>query len=175
MTAKNILERAAELIGANVNFNSSGETQSAFLSCLGYVLGELSTQYERLKHEEVVTSSDGKILYSTLEKKVVHILSIKKDERKVRFTAFPTYVKVKESGELTVTYSYSQDQPTVNEVIALPPKYTVDVLALGVASEYLHRTGYEEDSLFFGNRYFTALKNISIPHKDIVLPVRRYL
>lgn len=175
MTAKDILERAAEYIGVSVDFTASGEKQTSFLSCLGYILKELSTQYEQLKQEETVTSADGKIPFSAFGKKIVHIHSVKKNGKKIGFSTFPSYVKVGESGEMTATYSYCLETPTINEAIVLPPKYTEEVLALGVASEYLHRTGYEEDAHYYGNRYFTALKNLSVSRKDIVLPGRRYL
>ena len=175
MTTRSVLEKTAELIGLTVDFSSSGETQSKFLSCLGYVLAELTSQYEELRETEEVTSADGKIPFSALTKKVCHVLSVKQNDKKKRFTSYPTYLKVGGCGRFEVTYSYSLGTPTIAQDIVLPPKYTEEILSYGVASEFLHRTGYDEDASFYGDRYFTALKNLSVKRKDIVLPARRYL
>lgn len=176
MTTRSILEKTAALLGLTVDFSLTGDTQSKFLSCLGYVLNELTTQYEDLRASEEVDSIGDKILFTSLTKNVIHVLSVKNGGRKVRFSTYPTYIKLPKEGVYKVEYTYSLGVPAaMTTEIILPPKYTAEILSMGVASEYLHRTGYDEDARFYGNRYFTALKNLAIKRKEIVLPSRRYL
>ncbi len=174
MTTKTIAQKTAELLRMEVDFDTENDTASAILSCARYILRELTEQYVDLIATDTVTVADKKISFSALSKTPVHILSVKQKDS-VRFREYPTYIKVPREGTYEVTYSYFLHSLGTGDVVTLPPKYTEDVLSLGVASEYLYRTGYTDDAALFGERYYTALKNLSSTRKEIVLPARRFL
>lgn len=175
MTKKSILEATARTLGLTIDFTTESDMLTALGSCCDYVLNELTTQHEDLKATATVSSSDKKIAFSGLTGKVVRILAVKRNGKKTFFTIYPTYIKVEEEGEYEVTFTYAVYGTLLNEWLTLPPKYTEEILSLGVAAEYLYRTGYERDAELFSDRYYTALKNLSVVKKNVVLPVRRYL
>lgn len=175
MTKKSLLEATARMLGLTVDFSEESDRSAALGACCDYVLNELSTQHEDLLNTETIVSSDKKLLFSRFRENVVRVRSVKKDGRKVSFTFYPDHVRVDRDGEYDVTYTYSIKSPLLNEWIKLPPKYTENILSLGVAAEYLYRTGYERDAAMFSDRYYTALKNLSVVKRNVVLPARRFL
>lgn len=175
MTKKSILEATAQMLGLTVDFTEESDLSRALGACCDYVLNELSTQHEDLLTTETVATSDKKLLFSRFTEKVVHVLSVKKDGRKVGFTLYPAHIKVGRDGEYDVTYTFAISAPLINEWLKLPPKYTEEILSLGVGAEYLYRTGYERDAAMFSDRYYTALKNLSAVKRNVVLPARRLL
>ncbi len=175
MTKKSILETTARMLGLTVDFTTENDLVTALDSCCDYVLNELSTQHEDLLTTETIVASDKKLLFNRFREKVVHVLSVKKNGRKVGFTLYPDCIRVGIEGEYDVSYTYAISAPLLNEWLKLPPKYTEEILSLGVAAEYLYRTGYERDAAMFSDRYYTALKNLSVVKRNVVLPVRRFL
>ncbi len=175
MTKKSILEAVGRMLGLTIDFTTENDLLTALGSCCDYVLNELSTQHEDLKTTETVASSDKKLLFSRFSGKVVHVFSVKKDGKNVRFRLYPAYIKVEKEGEYEITYGYAVSAPLINEWLTLPPKYTEEILSLGVAAEYLYRTGYERDAVLYSDRYYTALKNLSVTKRNVVLPARSFL
>ncbi|MBO4539181.1 MAG: hypothetical protein J5781_02810 [Clostridia bacterium] len=175
MTKKSILEATAGLLGLTIDFTTENDLLSALGACCDYVLNELSTQYEDLKSTETLSSSDKKLLFSQLGGKVVRVLSVRKNGKNARFTLYPAFIKVREDGDYEVTFTYAVSAPGLTEWLTLPPRFTEETLSLGVAAEYLYRTGYERDAALYSDRYYTALKNLTGCKKNVVLPARRFL
>ncbi len=175
MTTKNILEKAASLLELTVNFTTVNATSARFLSCGELILNELTSQYTDLKKTETVFQ-EGEVLYSSLSKgPVLRILSVKQNGRKVKFREGTTSFEVSCKGQAEVTYSYCIKDVTLTTNIELPPRFTDDLLALGVAAEYCYRTGFNDGAQKYGERYTTALQNVVGCKKTVVLSARRYL
>lgn len=175
MTKKSILEATARMLGLTVDFSEESDLSAALGACCDYVLNELSTQHEDLLTTETIDSSDKKLMFSRFRENVVHVRAVKLNGRKVGFTLYPDRIQIGRDGEYEVAYTYSINSPLLTERLKLPPKYTEEILSLGVAAEYLYRTGYERDAAMFSDRYFAALKNLSVVKRNVVLPVRRFL
>ncbi len=175
MTKKSILEATARMLALTVDFTAESDLLTALGACCDYVLNELSTQHEDLKNTETIASSDKKLLFSRFSEKVVRVFSVKKGGKNVRFILYSDHIRVREDGDYEITYSYAVCSPELTEWLTLPPKYTEEILSLGVAAEYLYRTGYERDAALYSDRYYTALKNLSVVKRNVVLPARSYL
>lgn len=175
MTAESILQQTAKLLEMTVDFTDPQDTENRLLSCLGYLLSELSEQYVSLFEEERMQASGGKITYRSLGKKAIKIVAVKRNGKKVGFACFPDHIRVKEDGAYDVLYVYGLSEPRLTDTIKLPPSYTEETISLGVAAEYLHRTGKEQGAEFFAHRYLTAIKNAASVKKNIVMPPRRFL
>ncbi len=176
MTTQSILEKVAKLIEIQVDFSQESDEKKRLLACAEYVLDELSTQYVTLRDQKTVAvGTDGKVRYSDLGNAVLKVLSVKIGGKKVRFCEYPTFFRVAERGEAEVVFTYAIRGVTLAGSIVLPQAVGENMLATGIAAEYLFRCGFEQDAERLYEKYLTALKNVVSVRKNIVLPQRGYL
>lgn len=168
MTLRNILEKAAVLLGITVDFDNVGEEEKLFIECGKEVLSVLTGEYTDIKTTEKVSSSDRKIYYSSLVKDVKRIIYVEYRGEKVKFKEYAKFITVPADGEYDVIYSYNLTFKKITNDIELPPRFSVNILAAGVAGEYCFRKGFYSEAEAYGKRYESALKNILRPSGAVV-------
>ena len=176
MILKDVLEKAKGIIcDDEINLEEESKKRKKLIDCANSIYRELTEQYIELKTKEKLTVENDKIYYSAFTKKVKDVISIEKDGQKVVFKLLPTYLECVEKGEVEVKYVYNCDELELDDEIILPPPYTDNMLALGIASEYFFRSGLSDEALFYKNRYDNALINMSRRRNGFVLKARNFL
>lgn len=169
MTLKDVLEKSAMLLGLTVDFDSVGETEAQLSDCGKEVLSVLTGEYTDIKTTEKAVASDNKIYYTALSNDVKRIIKVERNGKSVKFNEEAQYFTVPENVEYTVTYAYNLRITALNSQIALPPKFSKNILAVAVAGEYCFKKGHYSEAEAYSNRYETALKNILRPSRSIYI------
>lgn len=168
MTLRNIMEKAAVLLGINVDFDNAGEEENFLIECGKETLSALTGEYTDIKTTEKVASSNKRIYYYSLTNDVKRVIYVESRGNKIRFKEFSDFITVPADGEYDVVYSYNLKLRSITSEIELPPRFSVNILAVGVAGEYCFRKGYYNEAEAYGKRYESALKNILRPVGAIV-------
>ena len=170
MTLLEIKQQAASLLGISTNFNATTVETVAIDKCAKIIINEVSEQYVDVKHVEKVFAYGGKIYYKDLSKKVKSIAVVKYNDKAVKFNEYAMFFTVEKEGEYEVKYNYV---PIVEEDIELdfPPRFTTNILALGVAGEYCFRKGLIDEAEDFRKRFFIGLNNVTNTKKSYKIKV----
>lgn len=176
MTLRDILEKAMKIIpNENIDLGNQGPKQARLISCGNMIYRELVEDYAPLKAEEEIFFSSNRAYFTSFSKPVKDILGVYKNHAKYDFKVYPQYVSSIADGKTVVRYTYHAEELKLNDEAILPPQFSADMIAVGVASEYLYRCGLTEEALFYKNRYDTSIINNTRKHKSIDLKVRRFL
>lgn len=170
-----VINRAAEIVGAEPNFEEMNAAAKKLIACGRLVYGELTAEYVRVVQEEDIAFADAKAEFTAFSKPVKEILSIVKDGVRREFKAFPAYVSCQITGKAKVRYAYHCDEPELHDELVLPSQFTPAMLATGVAGEYYYRGGLLEEAVFYKNRYDTSVINQTRRQKPLELKVERFL
>ena len=160
MTIKDVAKKAAEMVGASVDFTQTGDEQAAFTKCALIAIARISDEFCDLKTTEEATCYDGKIAYDKFNRKVKRIVKIVRNGRKIAYFEEPDFVRVKEDGAVTVTYAYHAEASSLADDVPLPPKFSLAALAAGTAGEYCFRQGSYKEAEVFDGRFGKAIERI---------------
>ncbi len=173
MIIKDILRKAIEIIcDDEIDLDSLSKKRDKILSCGQMILSELTEEFVHLRECEKMSVTDGRIYYTEFDKNVKDIIGIYKNGVKVDFAIYPLYVECDATGIVEVKYVYHLDEIDMDSEINLPPMYTKNLIAIGIASEYFYRSGLIDEGIFYKNRYDNALTNISRKRSRINVKVR---
>lgn len=158
---------ADDLTDRNVNL---------LIRCTSLVLGEIASDIIPLKTKQTLTSSDGRILLSSLTSKLYKIISVKKNKRKVSFRVYPSFIEVdSDDGTFEVEYNFLPSDKTaltdnIDEVGNFVDARTI---AYGVASEYAYISGLFEEAKMWEEKFKNAL-DTKTKLKNYYLKARRW-
>ncbi len=176
MILKDVLEKAKGIIcDDEINLEISSKKRTKLIDSANLIYRELTEQYIELKTKEKLTVENDKIFYSAFSKKIKDVISIDKDGVKIEFKLMPTYLECPVKGQVEIKYVYTYDELSLEDEIILPPPYTDNMLAMGIASEYFYRSGLIDEALFYKNRYDNALINMSRRRNGFILKDRSFL
>lgn len=159
----------------DIDLDIESKKRKRLIDCGNTIYQELVELYVELKTKENVAISDGKIFYSALSKRAKDILSIHKNGIKLVFKLYPTFLEIDEIGEVEIKYTYVPTELSLDDNLTLPPPYTENMLAMGIASEYFYRSGLCDEAIFYKNRYDNALLNMSRKRNSFILQKRSFL
>ena len=169
MTLRDIVSKAALMIGVIVDFSAQGEEQTLFTLAGKDLLLRVSGELADVRAKEKVYSNNGTIPYSALSKSVKRVISVKKDGVVKKFFETSAGVEVEEDGLYEVVYSYLIDNVNLASTVDLPPRFNVYVLATGTVSDYCLKKGLYAEGQLFDERFVKALKNATEDPKSLTV------
>lgn len=189
MTIKSILKTACiflqkdellsvqSLDGIGTETDEQTKELSHLLRCLNLVLSEIATDYIPLLKTETVSSTDGKILLSSLSKDVLDIVKVEnKFMLSEPYKLFPGSIETI-PGEVKITYSYepAKLESLTSEIENFSGKLTDRLVAYGVAMEYCFICGLHDDASIWEKRFKDGLLIAARKKSAIRLPKRRWI
>lgn len=169
MILKNVLIKAASLVGADVNFDESGDEQTLFTECGKDAILRVGAEFADVRTKQKAVSTGGMIPYSALNKSVKRVIKVVTADGKQPFTEESDGIKVGFDGEAEVTYAYFAEPIGLLSEIDLPPRFGLNMLALGVAGEYCYRKGFYKEGEIYDKRFAAALANATRDAKSVTL------
>lgn len=159
--------------------NASQATQAEIdeiIYCINLVVDELACDYFPLLHTQKISSTDGKIYYSQLEKTILKIFSLKDSNQSIPYKLFPDHIKVDYDSNFTLTYSFipSAPQTITGALEIIGAQITPRLLAYGVAREYCIFKSLYEQADYYNSRFVSAI-NVASTKRAIKWPKRRWL
>lgn len=173
MTLRDILQKTIQILDEDINLEETGIKRTRLIACANMIYQELTTEYVPLKNREILCFEDKRLYFSNFVYKVKDVLGIYINGESIGFRIYPMYIEADIKGNAEVVYLYHSEELAIDDEATLPPQYTAFVLASGVASEYLYRSGFVEEAMFYKTRYDTAVLNLSRIRKGITLKKRR--
>lgn len=175
MILKDVLQKTAELLGVTATFGETlTDDEKLLVKCGDSVIAELVEECIDVKTSEKLYAFDKEILYSSFSKKVKSIISAVYDGKKVPFTEYADRMTLPLSGEYEIRYNFTLGDLALTSELCLPPKYTANVLAAGVAGEFCRRKGLYTESEAYSARYAGAIKNLSYSARKVTLRSREF-
>lgn len=159
----------------DINLDAESKKRKRLIDCASTIYQELVELYIELKTKENIAITDGKIPYASFSKRVKDIISIHKNGIKQSFKLYPTYLGIEEVGSVDVRYTYIPVELSLEDELILPPPYSENMLAMGIASEYFYRSGLCDEAIFYKNRYDNAILNLSRKRNSFTLQKRSFL
>lgn len=176
MTLRDILTKALEIIGdGELDLDAESDKRSRLISCGNMIYSELTEEYVRLRHEEILAADRGIVLFSDFAKPVKDVIRIRRNGVKIPFRQFQTHVDCGVHGAVEVEYLYHAPELTLDGEADLPPFFTASALAAGVAAEYFYRSGLTEEALIYKNRYDNSILNLSRRRNSAEVRQRRFI
>jgi len=169
MILKNVLIKAATLVGADVDFTETGDEQTIFTECGKDAVLRVSGEFVDVKTKEKAVSVCGVIPYSALKKSVKRVIKVVYSDVKQPFVEENGGIKVGFDGEAEVTYAYYAEASGLTSEIDLPPRFGLSLLALGTAGEYCYRKGFYKEGEIYDKRCSAALDNVTRDIKSVTL------
>lgn len=174
MNLRQILEKATENLSLSIDLTEPNSENALLISCGNAIISQLVEEYIDVKKVETVISVDKKIPYAELKESVKNVYAIKANGKSVKFHEYADHIAVDKDATYEITYSYVLGEKGLDDVIVIPPKYTVNILAVGVAGEYAYRKGFLEEGRELRTRYLIALKNLEKTAKSVRLKEVNY-
>lgn len=169
MILKNVLIKAASLVGEDVDFDASGDEQTLFIECGKDAVLRVSGEFADVRIRQKAVSTGGLIPYSALNKNVKRVIKVVTNDGKQPFIEESDGIKVGFDGEADVTYAYYAEPTGLSSEIDLPPRFGLNMLALGVAGEYCYRKGFYKEGEIYDKRFAAALANATRDAKSVTL------
>jgi hypothetical protein len=183
MLLKNVLKKAAVMVGLDIDFdaeNAAEDKDVALLSkCAALVRDEIAAEYLPLIGEEEILFGDGDVAYYTdFTRQPVNIVSVKADGANVAYTVLPDRVYVKGAAGKSLTFKYCYMPPETDgldsEFVACPA-LTERTAALGVAAEYALLNGMFNESVLYDRRYKESLRSAVRKRGEIRVKARKFI
>lgn len=195
MLIKDIINAAAKLLnlscaeaereGDNVvcPSESAGEPEVSerekelLLKCVDFIIDEVARDYFPLLKEEKMTAVNGKLFFADFSREPTAVASVFKDGRRLNFARLYDGLKLPESGEVTVKYTFKPFKATLDgETEWADSCVSERILAYGTAAEYCIAAGFDSDAEMWDKRYRDALERAVIKYlSGKTLPKRRWL
>ena len=169
MILKDIAEKTAEKLGITVDMSVSGDEQSLLTACAKEVLLRLTGEITDVQEKKKVVAENGIIAYANVDADYKRALRLMKKGKKATFRETSAGILVEEDGEYDLTYAYFVQPTALNGTVKLPPKFSVNVLALGAAGEYCYRKGLYKECETYDDRFTSALKSLLSTTKSVTL------
>lgn len=169
MTLKNIVEKAASYAGVTLNVEEESPERALFVSCAKEVLLRVSGEMTDIRKKKSIVLSGGQIAYAQIDGNYKRAIRLTKNGEVVPFVETDSALTSEEDGEYVLTYARYVSPATLTEEIALPPKFSLSVLASGTASEYCYRKGFYKESELYDKRFVKGMEHLLSGVKTIRL------
>lgn len=178
MTVKEVIQTTAIMIGRNdivdyFNGKSSGtdtvENVSSLEGLVNLVINELSCTYIPLVKVETVIVTLGKVYFSDLSEKILHVRGVYSQHGKaVPYTETAKYLSV-DMDKVDIEYEYTPKLLKLDDQIGYDEKdVPTRVLAYGVAAEFAISERRFDEAVTFHKRYVDALSEMFAPKNSII-------
>ena len=150
---------------------------AVLLRCYRLVENEVALDHLPLRAEETLTPEDGSLEFSAFSRSPVDVTEVR-DARgcKVAYELFPARLKLeRHAGAVTVRYSYSPEEPTIDGDTAFSDKVSARLLAFGVAKEYLLSAGRYAEATVWESKFREALQMAGLSRRKLCVRARRWV
>lgn len=161
MKVYEVVNYALDLLGEDIVVDGESILEGkikTILKCVNIALDEIAQDYISPRKKEHFIVSSGMVKYSSLSERVLDIISVKKDNKKVSFKMNTSDMSIEGEGSMEIVYTYLPKAKNLKDDIVLSPKVTVKTLALGACAEYALIEGNYEQSVTFSDRFKNDLK-----------------
>jgi hypothetical protein len=183
MLLKNVLKKAAVMVGLDIDFDDENAAQDRdvdlLVKCAAVVFGEIAAEYLPFICEEDIpfAAGDG-AFYANFSHPPVNIVSVKSAGVNVGYAVFPDRVVVKGAAGNSLTFRYVYSPPEVFEIdsdLTVNPALTERTAALGIAAEYALVNGMFNESILYDRRYKDSLRNAVRKRGEIRVKARKFI
>ena len=176
MLFREVLEKVKSIINeCDIDLDLEGEKQKRLIESGKSVYEELLTEYTNLKMTEEVELISNIFFFNDLSKKVKDILNITQNGKSYDFEMYPLYVKCSAKGKVVIKYYYLPEEPDLDTELLLPPKFTLYMLANGIASEYFYRGGLVDAASYYRHKFDYSLSNISTRQRNLSIKADKFV
>jgi hypothetical protein len=183
MLLKNVLKKAAAMVGLNVDFdaeNAENDRDIALLvECANSVYAEIVTEYLPLVfEEEILFGEKGRAYYSAFSKPPVNIVSLKDAGVNAAYTVFHDHICAENAEGKKLTARYAFKPPEIDGIeteLIFNPAVTERTAALGIAAEYSLVCGMFGESVLYDKRYKDSLRNAMRKKGEMKIPARKFI
>ncbi len=147
------------------------------IKCCNLVVNQIATEYYTFKDKKKVSSTNGKINYSSISfYPIVDIIKVKRGGVDVKYVCHSTYLEVP-VGEIEVEFAFTPSPATMvsSNIELYNYKINPRVIAYGVVAEYYYINGIYDDATIWDNRFKTSLNGIVRPKKDVIIKSRLWI
>lgn len=147
--------------GVNANYEELPETKR-LLRIFNFIIAEITSSYiPILFTEDIVLDDKCQYEISKLSKPCNKIKQIKIGTNRCSFNIIDRYIVVTDClpCEVQITYSYIQNESTLNDVIILPNAITDNMVICGMLTEYCMTDRRVEEALAYDAKYRDYIKN----------------
>lgn len=161
-------EKACEYLADNVSESeASAQTLSdinAYVRLANVVICELAGSYVPMKTVEAVTPVNGRVYFSSLNKRVLRITAFyDRNGNALDFTVYPEYAETGGSA-VTAEYEYSPDNYGLTDDIGYEEKdVSSAALSYGVAAEVCLSQSRFEEAVLWRERYAECVRSFVLP------------
>ena len=159
--------------GGEVGFVNS-ELAKSLKECANTCYGVIFSSYSRMVAVEDIRPTNGYIPYTSFEKRINRIISLKKDGFKVPFKITERGLKVDSGDCLEAEYTYFPDELDFDTEVILADGISPFCFAYMIVSEYWLREGDWEKSGAFYEKFLASKQNYSRTENKS-LKVQRWL
>lgn len=174
MTLREIIVRAMEIVGS-VDIATDNADGNRLVSSARFICAECADRYADLVKTEEVFSTTGRILFSSLEKPIKRVFSVKKNDLAAKYQEDNEGITVDAPGRYVIEYGYFSTRKELDEEVEMPKNFGLDTLAYGTAAEYFFRAGFSDEAILYKNRYDNAVKNDLRKMRSGRLPFRGFV
>lgn len=144
-----------------------------FVRCFNLVYNEIASQYVPIIKNQKVSTDEGKVLFSSLQGKVLDVVMVKDSKgRKIKFRKFNDYLFAL-AGQVEVFYKTEPDALLISSEFSCP--LPERVFAYGIAREYFFLNGLQEDGEIYDTRFKDSLLVLLGKNKEIIIPARGWI
>ena len=146
------------------------------INCVNLVSNAIATDYIPLVKTKNINNATGTIDFAKIASEPIYKILRIKDRfgEKVPYKIVSDGI-VCQKGDVEVVYSYFPSECGVNDIIDdFHTDLTERVFAMGVVSEFLFIRGNSDDAAIWEGRFKTAMRNIIMPRKEVVMHKRRW-
>ncbi|MBR2871761.1 MAG: hypothetical protein IKB98_10405 [Clostridia bacterium] len=127
------------------------------------VISELAVMEIYIIRSQARSVSNGTIVYTALRAKPIKIFGVYDDEgNEYEFTAYPEYIKT-DNRVTNITYAYACNEGLDEKITFSDYRITPDLIALGVAAEYLLTLNDFEGAIKWHEKFTEGLCALKTP------------
>jgi hypothetical protein len=161
MKLNEVLDIAVMYLGLDGEIKTTGENRTpvtnpklrTLIKCANVVYSEIASDYMRLPFKEEITAVEGRIVFTSFTRRVIDVVSVRKDGAVVPFTVYPDYLEVDADGALEIKYHYLPNELELDSDIAAGISLTIATFAAGIAGEYALINGMYEESVAYERKF----------------------
>jgi len=146
-------EDIANLLSENAELEGEAEqTVKTLMHCYNAVEDELARLYFPLTDEFNCKVQGGEVSYLSFPKTPVKIISVKSQNKAVKYRVLPTKLKTA-SGEVVIEYNYSPNKKSIDGQTEGSLPISERLLSYGIAAEFCLICGLVKDAESWESKY----------------------
>lgn len=185
MKVREVILAAARLLGLENEVGEyledevgtgKGKTE-ALLASFNLVESELALDYVPLLESEVLSATDGKILYEDFSKNPARVIAVfDVHGNRLTYQLFPTEIRLADKEkQVVVEYAYLPQEKGLGDESDFQSGVSVGLAAYGVAAEYCAAQGLYAESAFWNKKYKESIAKVGALKRGGRMQSRRWV